>query len=1038
MGQKGLIIPVTITLWVVTGIVLYIVWELYDTAERAIQLPSEHFLESLSGRASVNAKEITAPALGAVDALADLAGTNGEVSNLLTAMTYSGVSTSTVTAAPSAMVAYVVALMRVYAETPWIGVAFNDGSMYAAKRTASAPTTIKIVMKDAQNVLGQGTNLRNYDLDSNGYSYDLTTGTDATNTSYTPVDQSWYVNTVAQNAQCWGQASGGSGVYSDAESGNLVVSATVPLFASGTTTLLGIALADVRLSDTSSFISTLSMGVSGKLFIVENIAPFYLVAASEGSESTVDSSATALTSCLCSDGSSTRVLACDASSDTIADGWRILQGYFGGSSATVSNYTGKGGVWDSDWFAYDPMIQSTLYSDDFGLEWAVVVVIPGKDYYGFIRTNLWITFPVVVILLVSGFMTFHWYTHETIRTTRTLNRHTMANMGLVVVLWIVWIATTKNATDQIVEASLTDSGTHAQEEFMYFYDKHALANQLNGQLNNIGAIAIGTTGVSSNTALDSHFLTLLRSLRTYSNATSVYVGLASTGEMLGATVYNDVTTCVMTQAASSSLIYYGTTGSGSSETRDTANTVATYSAEKDARQTVWYTTGSALGQVSGSTVGNTGLTPVYDFEGLYMTVAVVTPFYDSGGTLLGVLGVDSTFDSANTILNTARTSTTASTFVAVERLAELVASATGEVTSLDSNSRLMQDNATFRADINLDMVALMEKSGANMTAIQNRTYIAGLYAGTATVVATRSASRYLSRMDAYFNGALARWTLVQSTEREAFYSDFDNKSFTVFSIIFFVFMFVLMVVMLMLARVGESDFFKIDWILACMDKRGPKIKKKRRTSTVMPESPPPEPAAPGEGEAAGSDAEAAGAAAAAAPAPAEGEDEEEPGESSHPELMSPTEQPEEPVGDVSWMRALSNMYGKCLQIFSMNPEHDIREMKPKKLLALTRVRLLPIVNSMRKEINSEWSTQHLTPRESRELEAYDDGAGVGLKMKGDRGLSAGNKLRSLDLGPDDSTQLKALIQAKAISYICLLYTSPSPRDRTRSRMPSSA
>ena len=27
---------------------------------------------------------------------------------------------------------------------------------------------------------------------------------------------------------------------------------------------------------------------------------------------------------------------------------------------------------------------------------------------------------------------------------------------------------------------------------------------------------------------------------------------------------------------------------------------------------------------------------------------------------------------------------------------------------------------------------------------------------------------------------------------------------------------------------------------------------------------------------------------------------------------------------------------------------------------------------------------------------------------------------------------------KALAYICLLYTSPSPRDRTRSRMPSSA
>ena len=30
------------------------------------------------------------------------------------------------------------------------------------------------------------------------------------------------------------------------------------------------------------------------------------------------------------------------------------------------------------------------------------------------------------------------------------------------------------------------------------------------------------------------------------------------------------------------------------------------------------------------------------------------------------------------------------------------------------------------------------------------------------------------------------------------------------------------------------------------------------------------------------------------------------------------------------------------------------------------------------------------------------------------------------------------IRAKYLLYICLLYTSPSPRDRTRSRMPSSA
>ena len=36
-----------------------------------------------------------------------------------------------------------------------------------------------------------------------------------------------------------------------------------------------------------------------------------------------------------------------------------------------------------------------------------------------------------------------------------------------------------------------------------------------------------------------------------------------------------------------------------------------------------------------------------------------------------------------------------------------------------------------------------------------------------------------------------------------------------------------------------------------------------------------------------------------------------------------------------------------------------------------------------------------------------------------------------------SNQIKSL-DSEARNYVCLLYTSPSPRDRTRSRMPSSA
>ena len=41
---------------------------------------------------------------------------------------------------------------------------------------------------------------------------------------------------------------------------------------------------------------------------------------------------------------------------------------------------------------------------------------------------------------------------------------------------------------------------------------------------------------------------------------------------------------------------------------------------------------------------------------------------------------------------------------------------------------------------------------------------------------------------------------------------------------------------------------------------------------------------------------------------------------------------------------------------------------------------------------------------------------------------------------DDSVEVDAIVKAEdtEIQKSCLLYTSPSPRDRTRSRMPSSA
>ena len=51
----------------------------------------------------------------------------------------------------------------------------------------------------------------------------------------------------------------------------------------------------------------------------------------------------------------------------------------------------------------------------------------------------------------------------------------------------------------------------------------------------------------------------------------------------------------------------------------------------------------------------------------------------------------------------------------------------------------------------------------------------------------------------------------------------------------------------------------------------------------------------------------------------------------------------------------------------------------------------------------------------------------------------GTKIEGIVLEPSTGKEiLRKRVDAPKDNYLCLLYTSPSPRDRTRSRMPSSA
>ena len=64
---------------------------------------------------------------------------------------------------------------------------------------------------------------------------------------------------------------------------------------------------------------------------------------------------------------------------------------------------------------------------------------------------------------------------------------------------------------------------------------------------------------------------------------------------------------------------------------------------------------------------------------------------------------------------------------------------------------------------------------------------------------------------------------------------------------------------------------------------------------------------------------------------------------------------------------------------------------------------------------------------------------TGSKVIGEEFRSVGKGMQgTIAFNGDEATDLAVNIPAEASSISCLLYTSPSPRDRTRSRMPSSA
>ena len=56
----------------------------------------------------------------------------------------------------------------------------------------------------------------------------------------------------------------------------------------------------------------------------------------------------------------------------------------------------------------------------------------------------------------------------------------------------------------------------------------------------------------------------------------------------------------------------------------------------------------------------------------------------------------------------------------------------------------------------------------------------------------------------------------------------------------------------------------------------------------------------------------------------------------------------------------------------------------------------------------------------------------------DTTLRDGAQTQGVDFSIDDKEKISSALDKLGVDYVCLLYTSPSPRDPKTSRMPSSA
>ena len=227
----------------------------------------------------------------------------------------------------------------------------------------------------------------------------------------------WYQDAVKAGKPGWSE------VYQIGKTHSLGISAYQPVYAPNSDRLLGVFSANLSLNEISKFLTTLKIGQSGKVFILERNGAQIANSLQERPYSTSQTNQNTV--------KFTRPSAEESPNPLIQAASRYLKQKYGSFAAIRTNQHLRFAIDGKEQFLW-----VLPYQAEYGLDWLIAVVAPESDFLGQIQVSANLTILIcltaAVVAIALGVYTSRWITRPILRLSYASQRVANGELNAIV------------------------------------------------------------------------------------------------------------------------------------------------------------------------------------------------------------------------------------------------------------------------------------------------------------------------------------------------------------------------------------------------------------------------------------------------------------------------------------------------------------------------------------------------------------------------------------------------------------------------------